>query len=84
MHTLLALIRPSSGKSCDLDPLPRSLLRACLSELGPILTQIANHSLQSAVVPGQLKVAIVKPLLKSLYLIILNLRTFVQYLIFSF
>ena len=65
MDTLLALIRPSSGKSCDLDPLPGSLLRACLSELGPILTQIVNQSLQSAVVPEQLKVAMVKPLLKK-------------------
>lgn len=38
MDTLLALIRPSSGKSCELDPLLGSLQRACLSELGPILT----------------------------------------------
>ena len=65
MDTLLALIRPSSGKSCELDPLPGSLLCACLSELGPILTQIINQSLQFAVVPEQLKVAMVKPLLKK-------------------
>ena len=36
-----------------------------MSELGPILTQIVNQSLQSAVVPEQLKVAMVKPLLKK-------------------
>ena len=52
-------------KSCDLDPLPGSLLRAFRSELGTILTQIVNQSLQSAVVPEQLKVAMVKPLLKN-------------------
>ena len=61
MDTLLALIRPWSGKSCELDPLPGSLLRKCLSELGPILTQIINQSLQFAVVPEQLKVAMVRP-----------------------
>ena len=65
MATLLALIRPSSGESCHLDPLPGSLLRACLSELGPILSQIVNQSLQSAVVAEQLKVAMEKPLLKK-------------------
>ena len=45
MDTLLALIRPSSGKSIDLDPLQGSLLRACLSELGPLLSQIVNQTL---------------------------------------
>ena len=65
MDTPLALIRPSSGKSCDLYPLPGSLLRACLSELGPILTQIVNQSLQCAVVSEQLKVAMVKHLMKK-------------------
>ena len=65
MDTLLVLKRPSSGKLCDLDPLPGSLLRAFLSELGAILPQIVNQSLQSAVVPGQLKVAMVKQLLKK-------------------
>ena len=65
MDTLLALIRPLSGKSCDLDPLLGSLLHACLPELGPILTQIVNQSLQSAIVPEQLKVAMVKILLKK-------------------
>ena len=65
MDTLLVLKRPSSAKSCDLDPLPGSLLRAFLSELGAILPQIVNQSLQSAVVPGQLKVVMVKQLLKK-------------------
>ena len=32
---------------------------------GPILSQIVNQSLQSAVLPEQLKVAMVKPLLKK-------------------
>ena len=82
MDTLLALIRPLSGKSHNLDPLPGSFLRLlCLSELGPILTEIVNQSLQSAVVPEQLKVAMVKAFLNCL--IIANLRTFVRYLIFS-
>ena len=68
MDTLLALIRPSSEKSRDLDPLPGSPLRACLSELGSIFTQIVNQSLKSAVVPDQLQVATVKPLQKKLSL----------------
>ena len=67
MDTLLALIRPSSRKSCELDPLPGCLVRACFSELGPMLTQIINQSLQFAVVPEQLKVAMVKPLAEKAF-----------------
>ena len=41
-----AIIRLSSSKSCDLDPLPTALLKLCLPEL----LSIINHSLDTGVV----------------------------------
>ena len=52
-------------KSCDLDPIPATVLRECLSNLLPIITKIVNMSLTEAVVPSSLKNASLHPLLKK-------------------
>ena len=39
-----AIIRRSSSKSCDLDPLPTALLKLCLPELFATLLSIINHA----------------------------------------
>ena len=48
-------IGKTSRKSCDLDPIPATVLRECLSNLLPIISKIVNMSLTKAVVPSSLK-----------------------------
>jgi len=60
-----AIIRRSSSKSCDLDPLPTALLKLCLPELSATLLSIINHSLNAGVVPSHFKKARVTPVPKS-------------------
>ena len=52
-------------KSCDLDPIPASILKECKSTILPVLTNIVNMSLQSASMPAALKEAMIKPKLKK-------------------
>ena len=52
-------------KSCELDPIPASILNKCKDTLLPIFTKIVNLSLQTAIMPTQLKTAMVKPKLKK-------------------
>ena len=59
------IIQTSASKSCELDPMPTSLLKSCLNELLPILTKIVNLSMESAVVPISFKKSYVRPLLKK-------------------
>ena len=59
------LIGRTARKSCDLDPVPATVLRECLSNLLPIITKIVNVYLTEAVVPSSLKNASLHPLLKK-------------------
>ena len=52
-------------KSCDLDPLPASVLKTCFPIILPTLTLVINMSLKNGVMPYALKVAVLKPLLKK-------------------
>ena len=52
-------------KSCDLDPIPTSVLYDCLDEIIPIVISIINKSLSSGIVPQCFKHTLVKPLLKK-------------------
>ena len=58
---LAPLLWRSVGKSCVLDSTPGSVLRDCIEELLPIIARIVNLSLQSAVMPHDLKEAVLKP-----------------------
>ena len=59
------LIGRTARKSCDLDPVPATVLRECLSNPLPIITKIFNVSLTEAVVPSNLKFGSLHPLLKK-------------------
>ena len=59
------LLCRSVGKSCVLDPITGSVLRDCIEELLPIIARIINLSLQSAVMPHDLKEAVLKPKIKK-------------------
>ena len=54
-----------SGASCDLDPIPTSLVKECLDVLITPITNIVNLSLQNGVFPSEFKSARVVPLLKK-------------------
>ena len=51
--------------SCELDPIPTTLLYENLDILLPTVTNIINTSLTTGIVPRDLKTDVVKPLLKK-------------------
>ena len=53
------IVMTSASKSCELDPLPTSLLKTHIDFLCPVLARISNTSLSSAVVPPPMKHAAV-------------------------
>ena len=65
---VLKIINSASAKSCELDPIPTTLLYENLHIFLPTITNIINTSLTTGIVPLDLKTAVVKPLLKKLSL----------------
>ena len=59
------LILSTPNKSCDLDPIPTTLVKQCSAELLPIITNIINGSLVSGVFPSDYKVALVRLIIKK-------------------
>ena len=59
------IISNSPATSCELDPIPTSLLKLCKSALLPTITNIINESLSTGIFPNQFKNCSVKPLLKK-------------------
>ena len=59
------IISGSKSATCDLDPIPTSLLKDNLDLLAPVITKVVNMSLQSGCFPDQWKTALVVPLLKK-------------------
>ena len=52
-------------KTCDLDPLPTSILKKCINLLLPAIHHIVNLSLNQDYFPDVLKKACVTPLIKN-------------------
>ena len=59
------IIKLSPAKSCELDPLHTWLLKECIAELVPTITDIVNMSLRDSLMPKSLKTALIRPLLKK-------------------
>jgi len=59
------LILKSRNKQCELDPIPTSILKQCVSVLAPVVTEIINLSLSSGTFPSIFKQSVVSPLLKK-------------------
>ena len=59
----IILVGPS--KTCSLDPMPTSMVKDCLQELAPAITNIINSSMAEGDVPTTLKHAKVVPVLKK-------------------
>ena len=60
-----SIIRLSPAKSCELDPLPTWLLKECIAELVPTITDIVNMSLRDSLMPKSLITVLIRPLLKK-------------------
>ncbi len=54
-----------NNKSCVLDPIPTTLLKACIDPLLPVITSIINKSMTTSQFPSQFKMANVVPILKK-------------------
>ena len=59
------IIRESSTKHCNLDPIPTWLVKDCASLLAPYITRVVNHSVIEDSFPFQLKHATISPLIKK-------------------
>ena len=64
-HEVHKIMFSMSPKTCQLDPIPTSLLLDCADVLVPLITEQVNCILTTGRVPKCLKKAIVKPLLKK-------------------
>jgi hypothetical protein len=73
---LRRIIMTSPVKSYQLDPAPSWLVKNCLEEVLPLLIDIVNLSFQHGQMPGTLKQALIRPLLKKalLELLLKNFR----------
>ncbi|KAK7895247.1 hypothetical protein WMY93_020572 [Mugilogobius chulae] len=59
------LILKSKTSTCQLDPLPTTLVKSSLPSLAPLITNIIHSSLSSGTVPSSFKTASVTPILKK-------------------
>ena len=55
LDQVVTMINKSAPKTCDLDPLPTSILKLCTSELAPIITNIISLPMQSSKMPTDIK-----------------------------
>jgi len=58
-------VRKLPNKQCSTDPMPTWLLKECIDDLAPYLSQTFSLSLQSGVVPAAFKTAVICPRIKK-------------------
>ena len=61
----MTIVGSMYSKSCDLDPIPDCIMKDCFATVSSVITRIVNLSVESGILPTDLKVASVKPLLKK-------------------
>ena len=59
------IIRTAPPKLCALDPVPSKILKYVCKDISPLIVTIVNTSLTSGVFSGNLKNALLRPLLKK-------------------
>ena len=62
---VLKLIRGSTIKACNLDPLPAIIMRSCYSAVVRVFKTVINLSLSTGSMPEDHKIASLRPLLKK-------------------
>ncbi len=63
-----SILLKSPTMACELDPIQTWLLKVCIDEWLPLITEIINLSLSIAIMPKSQKIAIIKPYLKKIIL----------------
>lgn len=61
------LVLGAPTKSCPLDPIPTRLVKECLEELLPVLTDISGSALSFGDFPDEWKEVLIIPLLKRMH-----------------
>ena len=59
------LIQSAPNKTCDLDPIPTSILKSLVETIAPVVQKIINRYMDKGIEPSTYKTALVKPLLKK-------------------
>lgn len=62
---VLKIISKMSSSTCILDPIPTNLIKECLDVFSPLISNLVNSSLTTGLVPSELKLAAVFPVLKK-------------------
>ena len=65
MQQVQKIIMKSSNATSELDPIPTTLVKSCISVLLKPITNIVNLSISTGTVPRKFKQAYIKPLLKK-------------------
>ena len=65
LEETINLVKSAAPKTCDLDPIPTNVLLEQLDIIAPTLQEIINLSLQTGIMPQNMKEALVCPLLKK-------------------
>ena len=65
LEETINLVKSAAPKSCNLDPIPTNILLEQLDVTAPTLQKIINLSLQTGIMPQNMKEALVCPLLKK-------------------
>ena len=69
--TIKTIVWSAPSKSCELDPLPISLLKEHLDVIAPALRYLVNNSMKSGIMLTNLKEALPQPLLKKTGLVLI-------------
>ena len=70
------LIKSATPKCCELDPIQTSIILKHVETIAPTIQKIINLSIPMGIMPGNLKEAILRPLLKKLNLDPQQLKNF--------
>jgi hypothetical protein len=81
---IAALIKECPSKSSSRDPIPTSLLKKFADVLAVPIASIVNLSLSSGILPGEMKLALVSPLLKKPSLCVDDLNNYRPVSLLSF
>ena len=65
INDVIAAFRALPDKTCALNPLPKTHLKAVVGVIAPFLTSLFNKSLLSGCVPDGFKVAYITPFVKK-------------------